>query len=364
MAKKIKFNKWNLLVEIIKDPDRKSLIRIIYELFFLYCISRELPTHYFGRYLFKKNAINIRGFLPNRFAEKIVPFFNDKKFKEVLDNKFYFDLFYRQFNIIMPEILMYNHKKVFFVGTDRYEVNSLNDFSRLLDVVFEKNPSYNSIFIKKNYASSGGNNTYKLSRIQLKAAPEIIDRIYSEIIKSEYIFQEAIKQHHKLDELNSSCLNTMRIDTFLDEKGKIDVISGYLRMSLNDLHIDNISAGGCMVGIDIQTGKLKNVGFPNIRTHGVKLLYEHPLTRVKFEEFSIPFFTQVKDLVIKSACYTPGLRLIGWDVAIGESGPVLIEGNSDYALTGNDLSEGGYLTNIRFKKVMDEMKHKHNSNNR
>ena len=183
-------------------------------------------------------------------------------------------------------------------------------------------------------------------------------------MNSEYLFQEVIKQHQKLDELNSSCLNTMRIDTFLDEKGKIDVISGYLRMSLNDLHIDNISAGGCMVGIDIQTGKLKNVGFPNIRTHGVKLLYEHPVTRVKFEEFSIPFFSQVKDLVIKSACYTPGLRLIGWDVAIGESGPVLIEGNSHYDLTGNDLSEGGYLANIRFKKVMDEMNHKHNSNSR
>ena len=353
-----------MFVEIIKDPERKSLFRIIYELFFLCCIYRELPTHYFGRYLFKKNTTNIREFLPNRFSEKIVPFFNDKKFKEVLDNKLYFDLYYRQFNIRMPEILMYNHKNVFIVGTDRYEVNSLNDFTGLLDVVFDKNPLHNSIFIKKNYASSGGSNIFKLSRNQFKEAPEIIDRIYSEIIKSEFLFQVAIKQHHKLDELNSSCLNTIRIDTFLDQEGKIEVISGFLRMSLNDLHIDNISAGGCMVGIDVQTGKLKNVGFPNIRTHGVKLLYEHPVTRVKFEDFTIPFFSQVKDLVIKSACYTPELRLIGWDVAIGESGPVLIEGNSDYGLTGNDLSEGGYLANIRFKKVMDEMKHKHKSNNR
>jgi hypothetical protein len=50
----------------------------------------------------------------------------------------------------------------------------------------------------------------------------------------------------------------------------------------------------------------------------------------------------------------PGLRLVGWDVAIGESGPVLIEGNSDYDISGNDLTEGGYLANPRFRKVLHE----------
>jgi hypothetical protein len=42
-------------------------------------------------------------------------------------------------------------------------------------------------------------------------------------------------------------------------------------------------------------------------------------------------------------------------VAIGESGPILIEGNSDYDITGNDLVDGGYLANTTFRKVLHEI---------
>jgi len=48
------------------------------------------------------------------------------------------------------------------------------------------------------------------------------------------------------------------------------------------------------------------------------------------------------------------LRLIGWDVGIGISGPVLIEGNSDYDLHGGDILYGGLGANPVFKKALEE----------
>ena len=66
-------------------------------------------------------------------------------------------------------------------------------------------------------------------------------------------------------------------------------------------------------------------------------------------------FSQAKELVLRTAKYMPGLRLVGWDVAIGETGPVLVEGNSDYDITGNDLVDGGYLANTQFRKVLHEI---------
>ena len=51
----------------------------------------------------------------------------------------------------------------------------------------------------------------------------------------------------------------------------------------------------------------------------------------------------------------PGLRLVGWDVAVGESGPILIEGNSDYIIRGNDFTDEGYLANTTFRKVLHEI---------
>jgi glutathione synthase/RimK-type ligase-like ATP-grasp enzyme len=76
---------------------------------------------------------------------------------------------------------------------------------------------------------------------------------------------------------------------------------------------------------------------------------------VIFEDFTIPMFNEAKELVLKTASYMPGLRLVGWDVAIGENGPVIIEGNSDYEIRGSDFAYGGYLTNKTFRKVLDEI---------
>ena len=126
-------------------------------------------------------------------------------------------------------------------------------------------------------------------------------------------------------------------------------------MSICDSHIDNISSGGCQVGIVLETGRLKKYGYSLIQTMGVEILTEHPVTKTVFEDFSIPYFHQVRELVVKTARLMPGLRFIGWDVAIGESGPILIEGNSDYDLSGNDLADNGYMANETFRKVLKEI---------
>jgi hypothetical protein len=51
----------------------------------------------------------------------------------------------------------------------------------------------------------------------------------------------------------------------------------------------------------------------------------------------------------------PGLRLVGWDIAIVEHGPILIEGNSDYDIAASNLAYGGYRTNPVFRKVLNEI---------
>jgi len=356
MTKSNERTKLDLFVEILKDPDRKPLLRMIYETFYLFLIYKEVPVHYFSRYLFKKDVSNIRDYLPNKFlGEKLIHLFNDNRVKEVLDNKLYFDLFYRQFNVNLPKIVMYNHRKIFIAGDKTLEVKNSHDFKFLLGTVFKLNPQWESIMVKKTYASSSGKNIYKLFLYQLESNPEIVNEIYSEVIKSEFLFQETIRQHSDLEKLNPACLNSIRIDTFTDIDGEVGIMSAYLRMSMNNNHVDNISSGGCLVGIVLQTGRLKKFGYSTLQRLGVKILTEHPVTKTVFENFSIPFFPQVQSLVLNAASLMPGLRLVGWDVAISESGPVLIEGNSDYAMSGNDFSYGGYLSNPTFRKVLNEI---------
>ena len=356
MINPTKLSRVDLFTEIYKDPDRKPILKIFYEFFYLLMIYREIPKHYFSRYLFKKGVTNIRDYLPNKFlGEKVTPFFNDKKFKEVLDNKLYFDLFYRQFNISLPKILMYNHKKMFVLGDRNIRVDSVGDFRSLLEEIFTLNPSPGSIFIKKTYSSSSGQTIYKLYPDQLGNDPEILNEIYEEVIRSEFLFQETIKQHPEINKLNSASVNTIRIDTFINSDGKIDIVSAHIRMSTNNSYVDNISAGGCFVGIGLQTGRLKKTGYSSIKFVGSKVFKEHPVTKYVFDNLNIPFFKEVEELVIKAAGLMSDLRLVGWDVAIGESGPILVEGNSDYEIRGNDFAYGGYLANPVFRKVLQEI---------
>jgi hypothetical protein len=356
MTSPIKLSRVDLLLEILKDPDRKTILRILFEFFYLFIIYRELPKHYFSRYLFKRGITNIKDYLPNKFlGEKVTPFFNDKKFKEVLDNKLYFDLYYRQFNISLPKILMYNHKKNFILGTRSVKVSNIKDFNALLDEIFAQNPQYDSIFIKKTYSSSSGQTIYKLYRDQFRNNPEIAIEIFEEVIRSEFLFQETIKQHPAVNKLNPASVNTIRIDTFVNKDGKIDIVSAHIRMSTNNSYVDNISAGGCFVGVGLQTGQLKKTGYSSIKFVGAKVFKEHPVTKSLFDNFSIPYFNEVEELVIKAAGLMAELRLVGWDVAIGETGPILVEGNSDYEIRGNDFAYGGYLANPIFRKVLHEI---------
>ena len=122
----------------------------------------------------------------------------------------------------------------------------------------------------------------------------------------------------------------------------------------SNCNVDNISSGGCGIGIDLQTGKLKKYGYGLVQTCGVEIFTEHPVSKTRFENFTIPFFNQVKELVVEAAGLVPSIRLVGWDVAIGESEPFLIEGNSDYDTSGNDLVDEGYLSNTVYRKVLQE----------
>jgi hypothetical protein len=356
MPKIIERTSMDFFIALIKDPDRKSIFRMVYELLILLYVYKEIPVHYFSRYLFKKEKTNFRDFLPNKFLEKkVAPYFNDKSVKDVLDNKLFFDMFYNNFDIRIPKILMFNNKRMYVAGNRSIIVNNVNDFIVLLEEILGQNSSVDSVFIKKTNASSSGKNIYKLFRSELQTDTQKINEIFSEVSRSEYLFQETVKQHPDLNILNPSSLNTIRIDTFIDTNGKIEVISAHIRMSINNLHVDNIGSGGCFVGINLKTGELKKYGYSTIDITGVKPLTEHPLTKTVFENFRIPFISQVIELVIKTASYMPGLRLVGWDVAIGESGPVLIEGNSDYEIRGNDAADGGYLANPVFRKVLHEI---------
>jgi len=345
----------SLISSFLHDSDRKSFPKLMMDFARLVIRQRCIPKHYISRYMYKKDCENIFDFLPDKFLYELKSKFNDREVIEVLENKLYFDLFYRQFGVSLPKILMFNHKKLFVIADRWIEVNNLDEFRLLLKEIFRDKDSGFTVFVKPTYGTYGGDGIYKIAFGQLSDNSDLINKIYLKVLKSGYLFQETICQHPHLDKLNPSCINTIRIVTFIDRSGKIEIISAFLRMSISNYYLDNTEAGGCAVSINLNTGCLAKYGYKPFSKSGGKRLIEHPLTNTVFDAFTIPDFYKVKELVIKAASFMPGLRLIGWDVGLGINGPVLIEGNSDYNIHGSDKMYGGLRANPVFRKALEEI---------
>lgn len=346
---------WELIVQLYRDPERKSILRMAAEIIYLTLKFRSIPRHYFSRFLFKKDRVNISDYYPSKVLYNIKPHFNERGATEILENKLFFDFYYRQFSIPVPAILMYNHHHLFIAGNRKIDIHTVAEFVQLLKEVFQRNHITDSIFIKRTYGTYGGNKVFKLLFNQLEANPTIVEELFTEVVKSAYLFQETVKQHPEMNRLNASCLNTLRFDTFMDKDGKIDIICGALRTSITGSHVDNITSGGCAISVDLVSGRLHDDGFMSLKNGGIHLAHEHPASHIVFHDFKIPFFEEAKQLVLKAAECIPAVRLVGWDVAISETGPVLIEGNSDYDLAGTDFNTHGVKSHPVFRKVLKEV---------
>ena len=59
----------------------------------------------------------------------------------------------------------------------------------------------------------------------------------------------------------------------------------------------------------------------------VNVFEYHPYTKVKIKGFKVPYFKEAIDLVIEASKKIPQIKYVGFDIAISDKGPVIIEGN-------------------------------------
>ena len=211
-----------------------------------------------------------------------------------------------------------------------------------------------SVFIKPICGSSGGG-AQKIIGKNPEWAMEITEQLHKKIVSGAFLFQEEVKQHRELAKLNSTSLNTIRIDVFKENDGSTDLISAFLRMGLSGNYIDNVAAGGIFVGINMADGRFRGPALNKLKKGGIAYL-AHPDSGVIFKDFEIPYFPEVKRLALEASEYLPP-ALIGWDIAVSQDGPVLVEGNAVYYdMQLSDIAFGGYRRNPIFQKLKKYLK--------
>lgn len=140
------------------------------------------------------------------------------------------------------------------------------------------------------------------------------------------LMEEYIIQHEALMSLSPSAVNTVRIVTQF-HNNQVIIVTCRLRISINNA-VDNASVGGAVVPLHPDTGKVIGPGIYADITKPDE--FTHPVTGIDFIGFQVPFWSECIALVKQAAKRIPENRSIGWDVAITNEKPVLIEGNHNW----------------------------------
>ncbi len=136
------------------------------------------------------------------------------------------------------------------------------------------------------------------------------------------LIEEVLEQHVAVDALYSGSVNTVRMVTMTDDKGAPHLLYAAMRLGRSGSVIDNFHSGGLIVPIDMKKGKLVGVA----ATQMGESFETHPDTGIKFDGYFLPYWKEVLTLTAEATQKVPGVRFVGWDLAITPKGPVLVAG--------------------------------------
>jgi hypothetical protein len=143
------------------------------------------------------------------------------------------------------------------------------------------------------------------------------------------IVQPRMAPHHDLAGITAGALPTTRILTCLDERGEPEVMAAMIRMSFGkNRTVDNLHAGGIGALIDVASGALSKAS--NLGSDArVGWFSHHPDTGEPIEGRIVPLWEEAKAAAVHAHRHFGDRAVVGWDIAILESGPIFIEGNGN-----------------------------------
>lgn len=149
-----------------------------------------------------------------------------------------------------------------------------------------------------------------------------------------WIIQPVLRNHSGLRSIMSpTALGTIRAVTYL-RRSEVELLYAVLRIPVGDNRADNFahgSTGNLAAPIDLSSGR---VGTP--RASKTKFwpdminVPEHPDTRAQIKGAVLPHWPEVAQLVRNAQLTLPNLPTLGWDIAITDAGPIIVEANSTY----------------------------------
>lgn len=322
---------------------KKNIVKQLVEMTYLGYRYHFIPYHYikYKCYLRSTGPDYIR-YVPTIFLRRFRDHVNAQGRMDKVEDKSVFAGILAEAGFATPPILGeldLGSRAVLLDG----QVMEIDDWLKRI-----RDGDYSAFFVKpaKGYQ---GRATLKLQRTQsgdlafadgsLVSPASLMEKLSDPNRFHRFIAQPYLAQHGALSRLNPTSVNTVRIDTL--NMGETVVANGaLLRIGLGGSYTDNWHGGGLIVAVDHESGRLRGPGRRKY-LHGGQVYWRHPTSDMHLEGCEIPYWSDIRELVLRAARLFPDLPSLAWDVAVEERGPVIVEANADWDVEMHQQGCGG-----------------------
>lgn len=326
--RKINYGKLNRIASDIAENNDRSVSYVKRDM------VRNFLAHGIGYTDYMKgDYINLtpeqkKTFLTSKNYDRLLKYLNDSTYTGIFIDKITFNKVFRN-----------------YIGRDFVDLRSTSvaEFSEFLQKNMGK-----KLFAKPN-ADFGGHGIECFEVTKDMTAEE---KRAECIGKGQYLVEEAIIQHEEINRMCPFAVNTFRIVTLVK-----DNVPYVLENAMRTNSDESVALSCDDVFMRIASdGRVRS----NVVDDLMNTYENHPVTGVPFSEIRVPFVKEAYRMIEKAAMEVPEVRYVGWDVAIGQDGPVIIEGNQypSYGLVQYFMLDGeheGHLKKIA-AVLGDEMK--------
>lgn len=281
-------------LKVIADDNNKNYYGIFFKYCCLYVIKGFGLNDYLNYKLYNRNWNEIKKYASIKDQDKFYEIVSPSLYKNSFSDKSNFMAIFKNFV-----------KRDFISKKNTYE-----EFTKFLN-------NHEEIIVKP-IDGLGGHNISKLLTKNIKNTMNF----WEEVKKNNYLLEELVVQHPEMASLSRKSVNTLRVMT-ANINNKTEIIFMCLRIGNGISYVDNFHQGGMAVNIDIKNGIICS----NAIDKDLNKYEYHPHSKKKFIGFAIPYFNEIKDLVINASKVVPEIQVVGWDIAITKKGPLIIEGN-------------------------------------
>lgn len=334
-------------IQLARKYPSSQRLKVMRDYIALYRAKGITPEEYYEFEFDKRSKVFRQDFLGLNEQRLYLDLLNPLKYFSLARNKFMAHKMLENTGIRTSELYCYYQPEASYAENPK----CAGDLSAVLRIL--KSKGVQSCVIKTT-ESSHGDNVWVIQNIDYQDNDAILKRfdgqelnLSSVLGEDALIFESLVRQTEQFAAFNASSVNTVRFMTALYPDGSAKVIATFIKIGRAGRCVDNAGGGGNVdVCVDVATGEIRYaIQFDG--WHHVQDIDAHPDSGNPLNGVVIENWESIKAEVIRFQQAFPYCKVAGWDIAITDAGPVVIEVNDFWDRTGQFFIRRGWRNEIR-----------------